>query len=99
MKKRSMEKKINLKKIDPLAVGAPKRSNIAMDNDKNIYIVKNIKSRIIMKDGLKLLAVAKNIKSVNSKTVILATTAPVCSKTKKYLEENGIKTAFNYTVK
>ena len=52
-----------------------------------------------MKDGLKLLAVAKNIKSVNSKTVILATTAPVCSKTKKYLEENGIKIAFNYMVK
>ena len=94
-----MGKKINLKKIDALTVGAPKRSNIATDNDKNIYIVKNIKSRIIMKDGLKLLDIAKNIKTVNSKTVILATTAPVCSKTKKYLEENKIKITFNYTVK
>ena len=94
-----MKKKINLKTIDPTTVGAPKRSNIAMDNDKNIYIVKNIKSRIIMKDGLKLLAVAKNIKSVNSKTVILATTAPVCSKTKKYLEENEIKITSDYIVK
>ena len=61
-----MEKKISLKLIDPLTVGASKRSNIAMDNDNNIYIVKNIKSRIIMKEGLKLSALAKKIKTVKS---------------------------------
>ena len=94
-----MEKKIRLKKIDPISVGAPKRSNVAMDNDNNIYIVKNIKSRIIMKDGLKLFDLAKKIKTVKNVTVSLATTAPVCSKTTKYLEENKIKTVFNYTVK
>ena len=38
MKKRNMEKKISLKLIDPLTVGASKRSNIATDNDNNIYI-------------------------------------------------------------
>ena len=94
-----MEKKIRLKTIDPINVGAPKRSNVAMDNDNNIYIVKNIKSRIIMKDGLKLSVLAKKIKTVKKATVFLATTAPVCSKTTKYLEENEIKTVFNYTVK
>ena len=94
-----MEKKIRLKTIDPINVGAPKRSNVAMDNDNNIYIVKNIKSRIIMKDGLKLFDLAKKIKTVKNVTVSLATTAPVCSKTTKYLEENEIKTVFNYTVK
>jgi len=94
-----MEKKIRLKTIDPINVGAPKRSNVAMDNDNNIYIVKNIKSRIIMKDGLKLFDLAKKIKTVKNATVFLATTAPVCSKTTKYLEENEIKTVFNYTVK
>mgnify|MGYP001397131283 CR=1 FL=1 len=93
-----MEKKISLKLIDPLTVGASKRSNIATDNN-NIYIVKNIKSRIIMKDGLKLFDLARKIKTVKNATVFLATTAPVCSKTKKYLEENGIKTVFNYMVK
>jgi len=93
-----MEKKISLKLIDPLTVGASKRSNIATDNN-NIYIVKNIKSRIIMKDGLKLFDLARKIKTVKNVTVFLATTAPVCSKTKKYLEENGIKTVFNYMVK
>ena len=94
-----MEKKIRLKTIDPINVGAPKRSNVAMDNDNNIYIVKNIKSRIIMKDGLKLFDLAKKIKTVKNVTVSLATTAPVCSKTKKYLEENEIKVIFDYTVK
>ena len=94
-----MEKKISLKLIDPLTVGASKRFNIATDNDNNIYIVKNIKSRIIMNDGLKLSVLAKKIKTVKNATVFLATTAPVCSKTTKYLEENEIKTVFNYTVK
>ena len=94
-----MEKKISLKLIDPLTVGASKRSNIATDNDNNIYIVKNIKSRIIMKDGLKLFALAKKIKTVKNAPVFLATTAPVCSKTKKYLEENEIKITFDYTIK
>ena len=52
-----------------------------------------------MKDGLKLFALAKKIKTVKKATVFLATTAPVCSKTTKYLEQNEIKTVFNYTVK
>ena len=94
-----MEKKISLKLIDPLTVGASKRSNIATDNDNNIYIVKNIKSRIIMKDGLKLFDLAKKIKTVKNVTVSLATTAPVCSKTKKYLKENKIKITSDYIVK
>ena len=94
-----MGKKIRLKTIDPISVGAPKRSNVAMDNDNNIYIVKNIKSRIIMKDGLKLFDLAKKIKTVKNVTVSLATTAPVCSKTKKYLKENKIKITSDYIVK
>ena len=94
-----MEKKISLKSIDPLTVGASKRSNIATDNDNNIYIVKNIKSRIIMNDGLKLSVLAKKIKTVKNATVFLATTAPVCSKTTKYLEENEIKITSDYIVK
>ena len=94
-----MGKKIKLKTINPISVGAPKRSNVAMDNDNNIYIVKNIKSRIIMKDGLKLFDLANKIKNAKNATVSLATTAPVCSKTKKYLEENEIKITSDYIVK
>ena len=94
-----MEKKIRLKTIDPITVGATKRSNVATDSDDNIYIVKNIKSRIIMKDGLRLFDLAKKIKTVKNVTVSLATTAPVCSKTKKYLEENEIKITYDYILK
>ena len=94
-----MEKKIELKIIDPITVGASKRSNVAIDSDYNIYIVKNIKSRIIMKDGLRLLALSKKIKTVKNATISLATTAPVCSKTKKYLEKNEIMITFDYIVK
>ena len=94
-----MEKKINLKTINPITVGAPKGSSVAKDNDNNIYIVKNIKSRIIMKDGLKLYDLAKKIKAVKNATVSLATTAPICSKTKKYLKENEIKITSDYIVK
>ena len=94
-----MEKKIRLKTIDPITVGAPKRFNVATDSDDNIYIVKNIKSRIIMKDGFKLFDLAKKIKEVKNTTVSLATTAPVCSKTKKYLKENEIKITSDYIVK
>ena len=52
-----------------------------------------------MKDGLKLLNLAKNIKTIKRASVFLATTAPVCSKTKKHLEENQIKITFDYIVK
>ena len=94
-----MKKKIRLKTIDPITVGAPKWFNVAMDSDDNIYIVKNIKSRIIMKDGFKLFDLAKKIKEVKNTTVSLATTAPVCSKTKKYLKENEIKITSDYILK
>ena len=45
-KKRNMEKKINLKTIDSLTVGAPKRTNVATDSNNNIYIVKNMKNSL-----------------------------------------------------
>ena len=89
---------IKLKEINPLSVGAPLRSKLAIDLNKNIYIVKNIKSRIIMKDGIKIVDIAKSIQAQKSTKKYLATTAPVCSKTKKYLEENQIKTVFNYII-
>ena len=70
------------------------------DNAKasnHIAIVKNRKSRIIMKDGEKILESAKQIQSVSPKTkVSLITNAPVCSKTTKYLFENGIKVINEY---
>ena len=51
-----------------------------------------------MKDGKKILKIAKQIKKQIKTCVFLATTAPVCSKTKSYLKENKIEIIFDYTI-
>jgi hypothetical protein len=94
-----MIKKIILKEINPKSVGAPARSVIGEDSNNHLYIIKNIKSRIIMKDGHKIVETVKGIKNKTNSNVSLATTAPVCSKTKKFLNENDIKIIFDYIVK
>ncbi len=56
----------------------------------NIYIVINRKSRIIMKDGIKILEMVKKINKVDrNKRVSVLTSAPVCSKTKQFLLDNN----------
>ncbi len=94
-----MSKEIILKKIDPKSVGAPSRSVIGQDNNNHLYIIKNIKSRIIMKDGYKIVKTVKQIKNKTNSSVSLATTAPVCSKTTRLLNENDIKIIFDYVIK
>ena len=94
-----MSKKIILKKIDPKIIGAPSRSVIGEDNSNHIYIIKNIKSRIIMKDGHKIVETVKQIKNKTNGGVSLATTAPVCSKTTKFFNKNDIKIIFDYIMK
>ena len=94
-----MSKEIILKEIDSKSVGAPTRSVIGQDNNNRLYIIKNIKSRIIMKDGHKIVEVVKQIKNKTNSSVSLATTAPVCSKTTRFLNKNNIKIIFGYVIK
>ncbi len=94
-----MSKEIILKEIDPKSVGVPSRSVIGEDRNNHFYIIKNIKSRIIMKHGHKIVETAKEIKNKTNSNVSLATTAPVCSKTIKFLNENDIKIIFDYVIK
>ena len=94
-----MSKEIILKEIDSKSVGAPTRSVIGQDNNNHLYIIKNIKSRIIMKDGYKIVEAVKQIKNKTNSSVSLATTAPVCSKTTRLLNENDIKIIFDYVIK
>ena len=94
-----MNKEIILKEIDSKSVGAPTRSVIGQDNNNHLYIIKNIKSRIIMKDGHKIVETIKQIKNKTKSSVSLATTAPVCSKTTRFLNENDIKIIFDYVIK
>ena len=94
-----MSKEIILKEINAKSIGAPTRSVIGQDNNNHLYIIKNIKSRIIMKDGHKIVEVVKQIKNKTNSSVSLATTAPVCSKTTRFLHENDIKIIFDYVIK
>ena len=94
-----MSKEIILKEIDSKSVGAPTRLIIGEDSNNHLYIIKNIKSRIIMRDGHKIVETVKQIKNKTNNSVSLATTAPVCSKTTKFLNENDIKIIFDYIIK
>ena len=91
-------KNIELKLIEPITVGVSNRIKIGVDINNNYYIVKNIKSRIIMKDGKKINETANTIIKETKKNVFLATTAPVCSKTINYLNDEKIKIIYNYTI-
>ncbi len=56
-----------------------------------LTIVKNRKSRIIMKDGEKILSLVQELRKDHpGKKIRFRTSAPVCSKTKRFLEDNGV---------
>ena len=93
-----MNIKKELKMVSANELDLSSRIKIAVDNKDNHYIVKNIRSRIIMKTGEKIYEIANQIKSNTKGSVFLATTAPVCSKTKKYLEEKKINIISDYII-
>ena len=93
-----MKTKKKLKIINPDKFGLSGRTMIGADGKKNYYIIKNIKSRIIMETGKKINEIANKIRFKIKGSVILATTAPVCSKTKKYLKEKKINIIFDYII-
>ena len=93
-----MNIKKELKVVSANELGLSSRIKIAVDNKDNHYIVKNVRSRIIMKAGEKIYEIANQIKSITKGSVFLATTAPICSKTKKYLEEKKINTISDYII-
>ena len=79
-----------MKKIDPKLYDLHSRI-ILRKNKKYIYIVIDRKSRIIMKDGYRILEIAKKIRDFETgKNVSVLLSAPVCSKTRKFLTENNI---------
>ena len=81
--------------INPKNYNLSSRIILQEDISKKLFIVVRRKSRIIMKDGVRLLGISKKIKEKekNRKTGVL-TTAPICSKTKEFLKKNDI--AINY---
>jgi len=77
--------------IDPLLFGLTPSTKLKQISTTQFEIVIQRKSRIIMKDGEGILAKADKIKKhVPDVQINLATSAPVCGKTKVFLEEHGI---------
>ena len=77
--------------IDPKRFGLSPRTSIGQLSKNHFVIIKDHKSRIIMKDGNQIL---EQIKSMNDNEpnlkISLATNATVCSKTTAFLKEKGI---------
>ncbi len=79
-------------KLLPKLFGLPPRTVLEQIAEDTIAIVIDRKSRIIMADGKKILEKSQKIKEIQpSTTVVLKTTTPVCSKTMKFLEAEGIQ--------
>ena len=77
--------------VNPKTYNLSTRIKLLQDNAGSLFIVINRKSRIIMKDGIRVVKIAERIKEVNqNKKISLLTSAPVCSKTKTLLLKNNI---------
>ena len=79
--------------IEPKSIGI--RSRIKILKKNNLIIMEiDRKSRIIMKDGEKIRSNVDIIKNNFNLPVELHTSAPVCSKTRAYLEKENIRVVY-----
>ena len=75
-----------MKPIDPKTYNLSPRIKLLENNSGSLFILIDRKSRVVMKDGHKIVKIAKDINKINqNKKISLLTSAPVCSKTKKHL--------------
>ncbi len=62
------------------------------DDKKDVFFIVDRKSRIIMKDGIRIFNQIQKVKEKRRNArFFLKTSAPVCSKTKKYLNQRNIE--------
>ena len=82
-----------MKNIDPIQYNLSSRTDLRQGRSGALLIVIDRKSRIIMKDGIRVLKMVKKINKIDPKKIIsVRSSAPICSKTKKLLLENNITT-------
>ena len=80
-----------MKRIDPKKYNLTSRTTLYKNMD-DIFIIIDRKSRIIMKDGYRISEQAKSILSAEPGIRIrIATSAPMCMKTKEYLRQVDIE--------
>ena len=82
---------MNMDFIDSKQFGLNSRTILANHND-GIAIVVNRKSRVIMKDGSRILDQVSLIRKKTKQPLLLLTCAPVWSKSKLFLAQNNIAT-------
>ena len=82
----------NYKLLNPLDYNLSKRVKIVEISNNHLGILKQRKSRIIMKDGLQIMEIVNQIKSTKPNAIIsLINSGPICSKTSKYLNDNSVE--------
>lgn len=80
------------KTIDAGRFGFPKSTVIQQLGPGHYALVINRKSRIIMADGARILAKAEIIRqTIPGSRVSLRTTAPVCGKTRTFLQDRNVE--------
>ena len=80
-----------MKNIDPTQYNLSSRVDLRQDHSGDLLIIIDRKSRIIMKDGIRVLEMVKKINKIDpKKNISVRTSAPICSKTKKLLLESSI---------
>ena len=80
-----------MKNIDPTQYNLSSRVDLRQDRSGDLLIIIDRKSRIIMKDGVRILEMVKKINKIDpKKNISVRTSAPICSKTKKLLLVNSI---------
>tara|TARA_B100001105_G_scaffold57173_1_gene43632 strand:- start:287 stop:547 length:261 start_codon:yes stop_codon:yes gene_type:complete len=80
-----------MKNIDPQIYNLSSKTQLQQNSSGDIYVVIDRKTRIIMKDGHRILTIACKIRLVEKQnTISVLTSAPVCSKTKLFLEKHKI---------
>ena len=80
-----------MKKIDPKRYNLSQRLNLQQNELNELFIIIDRQSRIIMKDGHRILKMVNRIQSIEKdRHVSVLTSAPVCSKTQTLLSHNSI---------
>ena len=80
-----------MKKIDPKRYNLSQRLNLQQNELNELFIIIDRQSRIIMKDGHRILKMVNRIQSIEKdRHVSVLTSEPVCSKTKTFLSNHSI---------
>lgn len=80
-----------MNRVDPKEFGLHARTVLEQVDELTVALVMDRKSRIIMADGRKIVEKVEKIQKARPRvSVVLKTSAPVCSKTVTFLEKSGI---------